>query len=161
MMQLSKAPVPNFDQAMDLLTHAEAAIHRGEAQARAFMIMNAALAATAWANPASAGALFLSLSALGAVALGCWVLLFAGGGGKQMKDARQALYLDAIGERDSYEEFVRTFTLLAASPGERVLHAVYLRSIWAKRKTRLVRVLGGISLANLAATAIVVSQRFG
>ncbi|MEL6211482.1 MAG: hypothetical protein AAFR44_15145, partial [Pseudomonadota bacterium] len=147
-------------QAMHLLTHAEEEIRRGDTQARSFMIMNAAMSLTAWANEEAAFALLLALSSLGAIALGVWTMLFTGGGGRQMKDARQALYLDAIGERDSYREFLRTFTLMAASPGERVLHAVYLRSIWAKRKARLVRLLGGISLANLAVAGVVVVQRF-
>ncbi|MEM9782636.1 MAG: hypothetical protein AAF899_09190, partial [Pseudomonadota bacterium] len=120
----------------------------------------AALSLTAWSNNEAALSLLLALASIGAVALGVWTMLFTGGGGKQMKDARQALYLDAIGERDSYQEFLRTFTLMAASPGERVLHAVYLRSIWAKRKMRMVRLLGTISLINLALAGVVILQRF-
>ncbi|MEM6971764.1 MAG: hypothetical protein AAF577_03080 [Pseudomonadota bacterium] len=160
MIQAQKPPVPNFEQAMDLLTHAEDEIRRGEMQARTFMVMNAALSLTAWSNEQAMLALLLALLSVGAVALGVWTMLFTGGGGKQMKDARQALYLDAIGEKDSYQEFLRTFTLMAASPGERVLHAVYLRSTWAKRKMRMVRILGGISLFNLALAGFVIMQRF-
>ncbi|MEO0821306.1 MAG: hypothetical protein AAF074_12870 [Pseudomonadota bacterium] len=155
MMQLSKPPVPNFEEAMHLLTHAEAEILRGEAQARVFIAVNAAVGLFAWASAGAALSLTLFLAGLGAVALGCGVLLSGNGGSGGQKDARTALYLDAIGERDSYADFLRSFTLLSATPAERVLHAVYLRSNWAKRKNRMVRLLGLVTLGNLAGCALV------
>lgn len=159
-MHMQKPALPTFEQAMELLHHAEGEILRGEAQARVFIAVNAAAAALATVlalsglpagGPATA---LLFLSGLGAIGLGCWALLLGAEGGPQMKDARQALYLDAIGARDTYPDFLRTFQLLSASPGERVLHAVYLRSIWAKRKGRVVRALGTVTLANLALAAV-------
>ncbi|MEM8596339.1 MAG: hypothetical protein AAGF76_07730 [Pseudomonadota bacterium] len=155
---MSKPTVPNFEQAMELLTHAEAEIRRGDTQAQALMTLNALLAGTGAAGVLGAGGalgLVVALSGLGALALGTIAIFHAGTADqRQMKDARQALYLDAIGERDTYAEFVRSFTLLSASPGERVLHAVYLRSLWARRKKRLVRLLGQLSLLNIAAVAV-------
>lgn len=161
-MQMSRPPTPNFEQATALLTHAEAEIRRAETQAMALMAINGLLTAGALSiAPAAGVALVILLTALAGLALGTIVLLADGGGGRTMKDARQALYLDAIGERDSFADFMRSFTLLSASPGERVLHAVWLRSIWAKRKLRLVRLLGAITLTALALAALAAVRTLG
>ncbi|MEL6766338.1 MAG: hypothetical protein AAFP17_04100 [Pseudomonadota bacterium] len=161
-MQMSRPPVPSFEQAVALLTHAEAEIRRAEMQATVLMGANALLVAVAFMlNPASGLALILTLTALSGLGLGTIVLLADGGGGRTMKDARQALYLDAIGERDSFADFMRSFTLLSASPGERVLHAVWLRSIWAKRKLRLVRILGAVTLTGLLLAGLLALQSLG
>ena len=158
-MHMQKPVLPSFEQSMELLHHAEGEILRGEAQARVFIALNAGGAALALVLAlgglaAGATAAVLFLASLGAIGLGCWTLLLGAERGPQMKDARQALYLDAIGAKDTYPDFLRTFQLLSASPGERVLHAVYLRSISAKRKGRLVRALGTLTLANVAIAAV-------
>ncbi|MEM7500036.1 MAG: hypothetical protein AAF371_18860 [Pseudomonadota bacterium] len=161
-MQMSRPPVPNFEQAMALLTHAEAEIRRAEMQAAVMMALNGFLAAGAFVVERGSGvALILALTSLSGLALGAFVLLADGGAGRQMKDARQALYLDAIGERESYAEFLRSFTILSATPGERVLHAVWLRSIWARRKLRLVRALGIVSLTGLALALFAATETLG
>ncbi|MEM7527965.1 MAG: hypothetical protein AAF416_09820 [Pseudomonadota bacterium] len=159
---MNKPPLPSFEEAMALLNHAEEEIRRGEGQAQTFMGVNALAAGAAIvAGGASAVATPLLVSAIIGLAIGCGVMLQGHGGGRQMKDARQALYLDAIGERETYAEFVRSFTLLSATPAERVLHAVYLRSIWAKRKQRLVRLLGVVTVLNLLLTALAVPALTG
>ncbi|MEL7174596.1 MAG: hypothetical protein AAFN05_16725 [Pseudomonadota bacterium] len=161
-MQMSRPPAPNFEQAIALLTHAEAEIRRAEMQATVLMATNALIAALAVILDPRAGiALILMLTALSGLALGTVVLLADGGGGRTMKDARQALYLDAIGERDSFADFMRSFTLLSASPGERVLHAVWLRSIWARRKLRIVRALGALTGAGLLLAGVLALQSLG